>query len=124
MATKTRVARPAAAAAAAARRGRAARPVHRAGAGPVVLGPALTIAEVGQYARALAAMLSQGQARADAGSLESIDTAGLQLLLATAAAARERGLTLRLQRPPQLLIGAADALGVAGELAAVMEQPE
>jgi len=115
------------------RRGRAVRSAKRvraskpapasADAGPVVLGPALTIAEVAQRARALAAMLECGTAQADAHSLESIDTAGLQLLLATAAAARQRGLTLTLHGAPPLLVGAADALGLGADLMAAVELP-
>ena len=90
---------------------------------PLVLGPALTIAEVAPCARALTAMLEHGTAQADARALESIDTAGLQLLLATAAAARQRGLTFTLHGAPQLLVGAADALGVGADLLAAMELP-
>ncbi|HEX4024596.1 MAG TPA: STAS domain-containing protein [Steroidobacteraceae bacterium] len=87
----------------------------------MVLGPALTIAEVAGCARGFAAMLAGGTAQADARALESIDTAGLQLLLAAAAAAQQRGLKLTLRGAPELLTGAADALGVGGELSAAVE---
>ncbi|MGH8140925.1 MAG: STAS domain-containing protein [Steroidobacteraceae bacterium] len=103
-----------------ARRGRGRAGAHSP-AGPVVLGPALTIAEVAQAARGFTAMLADGTARTDAGALESIDTAGLQLLLAVAAAAQERGLKLALHGAQELLHGAAHALGVGDDLAVAME---
>jgi anti-anti-sigma regulatory factor len=86
-----------------------------------MLGPALTIAEVTQAERSFTAMLAGGAAHADAGALESIDTAGLQLLLAVAAAAQERGLKFALRGSSELLQGAAHALGVGGDLAVAME---
>jgi ABC-type transporter Mla MlaB component len=106
-----------------ARRGHKARPARaraRADDG-VTLGVALTIAEAAQCARALTAMLARGTARTDARALKSVDTAGMQLLLAAAAAAQERGLTLQVRGGARLLRGAAEALGLGGDLAAVME---
>jgi ABC-type transporter Mla MlaB component len=87
----------------------------------VTLGTALTITEVAQCARALMAMLARGTARADARALKSVDTAGMQLLLAAAAAAQERGCKLQVRGAVQLLGGAAEALGLGADLAAVME---
>ena len=66
-------------------------------------------------------MLAAGSAVVDARELESVDTAGLQLLLAAAAAARRRGLTLKLLGAGGLNTGAADALGLAEQLAATAE---
>jgi anti-anti-sigma regulatory factor len=85
------------------------------------LGSALTIAEVADCHRALQVLLAGGSASIDAHNLKNIDTAGLQLLLAAARAARERGVTLRLQGGKELLTGAAAALGLHEELAATAE---
>lgn len=133
MASSTKAARARARTHAPTGRGRAAQPVRGAQAARpqdairhgasdlVVLGPALTIAEVAQAARGFTTMLAGGTAHTDARALESIDTAGLQLLLAAAAAAQERGLKLSLRGAPELLAGAAHALGVDGDLAVAME---
>jgi anti-anti-sigma regulatory factor len=90
-------------------------------AGALPLGPSLSIREVGERAAQLNAMLSAGAAVVDARKLESVDTAGLQLLLATAAAARRRGLTLKLLGAASLQSGAAAALGLAEQLAETTE---
>lgn len=87
----------------------------------LALGPALTIAEVGPTHRKLGAMLEAGAALADASALQSIDTAGLQLLLVAAKAAQQRGLKLKVIGAERLLCGAAGALGLDGELAATLE---
>src|SRR5580700_11018817 len=65
----------------------------------MALGSSLSIREVGERAAQFKALIAAGSAEVDAGKLESIDTAGLQLLLAAgcraapwadAAAARRR----------------------------------
>jgi ABC-type transporter Mla MlaB component len=87
----------------------------------LALGSSLSIREVGERAAQFKALIASGSAEVDAGKLESIDTAGLQLLLAAAAAARRRGLTLRLHGAGSLGSGAASALGLADQLAATAE---
>ena len=105
----------------------AAGPAHAAGAagvggtGPLPLGSSLSIREVGERAAQFKALIATSSAEVDAGKLESIDTAGLQLLLVAAAAARRRGLTLRLHGAGSLNSGAASALGRADHLAATAE---
>jgi ABC-type transporter Mla MlaB component len=91
------------------------------GAGRMALGSSLSIREVGERAAQFKALIAAGSAEVDAGKLESIDTAGLQLLLAAAAAARRRGLTLRLHGAGSLNSGAASSLGLADHLAATAE---
>jgi ABC-type transporter Mla MlaB component len=91
------------------------------GAGLLTLGSSLSIREVGERAAQFKALIAAGSAEVDASKLESIDTAGLQLLLAAAAAARRRGLTLRLHGAGSLNSGAASALGLADHLAATAE---
>jgi ABC-type transporter Mla MlaB component len=91
------------------------------GVGFLALGSSLSIREVGERAAQFKALIASGSAEVDAGKLESIDTAGLQLLLAAAAAARRRGLTLRLHGAGSLGSGAASALGLADHLAASAE---
>lgn len=85
------------------------------------LGTVLSIREVSERQRQLQAMLQAGAAEVDAGALASIDTAGLQLLLAAAAAAQARGLKLKLIGGEKLLQGAARALGLAEHLGAAAE---
>jgi anti-anti-sigma regulatory factor len=85
------------------------------------LGSSLSIREVGERAAQLKALFASGSAEVDARKLESIDTAGLQLLLAAAAAARRRGLTLKLLGAERLNSGAAGALGLAEYLAAAAQ---
>jgi len=91
------------------------------GAARMALGSSLSIREVGERAAQFKALIAAGSAEVDAGKLESIDTAGLQLLLAAAAAARRRGLTLRLHGAGSLNSGAASSLGLADQLAATAE---
>jgi ABC-type transporter Mla MlaB component len=90
-------------------------------AGALPLGSSLSIREVGERAAQLKALFAAGSAEVDACKLESIDTAGLQLLLAAAAAARRRGLALKLLGGERLNSGAARALGLADQLAAAAE---
>jgi ABC-type transporter Mla MlaB component len=89
--------------------------------GPLPLGSSLSIREVAERAAQLKALFATGSAVVDARQLESVDTAGLQLLLAAAAAARRRGLTLKLLGAGGLKTGPADALGLAEQLAATAE---
>jgi hypothetical protein len=91
------------------------------GAGPLALGSALSIREVGERAAQIKAMFATGAAEVDARMLESVDTAGLQLLLAAAAEAQRRGLKLKLLGAERLNTDAAGALGVAEHLAAAAE---
>jgi ABC-type transporter Mla MlaB component len=92
-----------------------------AAAGPLSLGASLSIREVSERAAQLRAQFAAGSAEVDVGMLESVDTAGLQLLLAAAAGARRRGLKLKLLGAERLNTGAARALGVAEHLAAAAE---
>jgi anti-anti-sigma regulatory factor len=89
--------------------------------GALVLGASLSIREVGECAAQFKAMFAAGSAEVDARMLESVDTAGLQLLLAAAAAARRRGLTLKLLGAERLNAGPANALGLTDHLAAAAE---
>jgi ABC-type transporter Mla MlaB component len=91
------------------------------GDGPLALGATLSIREVGERATQIKAMFAAGAAEVDARMLESVDTAGLQLLLAAAAEARRQGLKLKLLGAERLNAGAAGALGVAEHLAAAAE---
>ena len=90
-------------------------------AGPLPLGSSLSIREVGERAAQLKALFAAGSAEVDAGKLESVDTAGLQLLLAAAAAARRCGLTLKLLGAERLNTGAAAALGLTEHMAAAAQ---
>jgi anti-anti-sigma regulatory factor len=104
-------------------RSRTPAPVTTPAAGPspataLSLGASLSIREVGDFAVRLKALLEGGATEIDAGALETVDTAGLQLLLAAAAAARRRGLTLKLVGAQRLYQGAATALGLAEQLSA------
>jgi ABC-type transporter Mla MlaB component len=89
--------------------------------GTLTLGASLSIREVGECATQLKALLAAGSVSVDAHQLESIDTAGLQLLLAAAAEARRRGLRLKLLGGENLNRGAAGALGLSEHLAAAAE---
>jgi anti-anti-sigma regulatory factor len=90
-------------------------------ASALVLGASLSIREVGECAAQFKAMFAAGSAEVDARMLESVDTAGLQLLLAAAAAARRRGLTLKLLGAERLNAGPANALGLTDHLSAAAE---
>lgn len=103
----------------------AAPAVHDAAAepitGPLRLEASLSIREVGERVLQLKAWLAAGRSELDVSELETIDTAGLQLLLAVAAAAQRDGARLRLIGGQRLLKGAASALGLAEPLAAAAE---
>jgi len=92
-----------------------------AATGALVLGASLSICDVGECAARFKAMFAAGSVEVDARMLESVDTAGLQLLLAAAAAARRRGLTLKLLGGERLNAGPANALGLTDHLAAAAE---
>ncbi len=88
---------------------------------PLPLGTSLSIHEVSECAARLKDLFAAGSAELDARQLESVDTAGLQLLLAAATAAQRRGLKLRLHGAASLNSGAALALGLAEHLSAAAE---
>jgi anti-anti-sigma regulatory factor len=88
------------------------------------LGSSLSIREVSECARQLKAMLANGPLDVDASGLETIDTAGIQLLLAAAAGAQRRGFKLKLLGAHGLKGGAARSLGLSehlGELAEILQ---
>jgi anti-anti-sigma regulatory factor len=87
------------------------------------LGSSLSIREVSECAAQFKGLLAKGPTDIDASKLESIDTAGIQLLLAAAAAAQRRGFKLKLLGAQGLKIGAARSLGLSehlGELAEIL----
>jgi anti-anti-sigma regulatory factor len=89
----------------------------------LTLGPSLSIREVGECAAQFKGLLAGGPTDIDASKLESIDTAGIQLLLAAAVAAQRRGFKLKLLGAHGLKTGAARSLGLSehlGELAEIM----
>jgi anti-anti-sigma regulatory factor len=98
-----------------------AAPDASSASGALVLGASLSIRDVGECAAQFKAMFAAGSAEVDARMLESVDTAGLQLLLAAAAAARRRGLTLKLLGAERLNAGPVNALGLTDHLAAAAE---
>ena len=87
------------------------------------LGPSLSIREVSECASQLKRMLPHGPTSIDASKLESIDTAGIQLLLVAASSAQRRGFKLKLIGANGLKTGAARSLGLQeylGELAEIL----
>ncbi len=86
----------------------------------LALGSSLSIREVRACAARLDALLAAGSCQLDVGELSSVDTAGVQLLLAAALEARRRGLTLQLIGADDLHAGAVDALGLGDHLAAAV----
>jgi anti-anti-sigma regulatory factor len=87
------------------------------------LGASLSIREVSECATQIKGLLSVGPTDIDATLLETIDTAGIQLLLAAAAAAQRRGFKLKLLGAQGLRTGAARSLGLSehlGELAEIV----
>jgi anti-anti-sigma regulatory factor len=85
------------------------------------LGPSLSIREVGEYASRLKSMLAGGATVVDASALETIDTAGIQLLLAAAASAQDRGFKLKLLSASGVKNGAARSLGLSERLSELAE---
>jgi len=102
-------------------RSRKSRPRRRSEATRLALSASLTIVEARTLQRSLTALLERGRAEADAHALKTIDTAGLQLLLAAGRAARARGLTLKLAGARALLLDAASSLGLGSALTEVVE---
>jgi len=94
---------------------------RRSGPAPLALGSALTIAQVRPCWRSLRQMLKRGHAEADASELTSIDTAGIQLLLAGGRAAHARGFRLKVHGAHSLLLTAAAGLGLDESLREVLE---
>jgi anti-anti-sigma regulatory factor len=81
----------------------------------------LSIREVAQRHGQLKAMLERGANEIDLGALTSVDTAGLQLLLAAAHAAQARGMRLRLRGAQPLLSDATRILGMDAQLSALAQ---
>lgn len=97
----------------------AATPVLQSGR--ITLGTSLSIREVTACARELRAGLADGARELDVGALENIDTAGVQLLLATLRTAHGAGMPLQLLGAQGLVLGAAAALGLGDAFAVCME---
>lgn len=94
---------------------------QRVSAAPeLMLGPELTIREAAEQRARLLLMLEAGRDRIDASALRTVDTAGLQLLLAASLAARSRGRRLTFAAAGGLM-QSAGALGLAEQLGAVAE---
>jgi len=104
----------------AAPKGRAVSATRAAAADALAL-DTLSIREVARRHLELKAMLERGAAQVDVSTLGSIDTAGLQLLLAAALAAQARGLKLRLLGAEQLMSAAAELLGLGAHLREIAE---
>jgi ABC-type transporter Mla MlaB component len=89
---------------------------------PLTLPAELTIYTVGelhpQWLAWLGGQPAEGAAQVHAAAVEQVDGAGLQLLLALGRGLEERGQTLRLQAPSDVLRNGGAALGLDGWLAA------
>lgn len=87
------------------------------GAAVIALDANLTIAETAALQEVLLARLrSTTTCRIDASEVESIDTAGLQLIAAAAKTAAEKGLELTIDKPSERFIDAACQIGLGGLL--------
>ena len=88
-------------------------PVTEGPAGPLALGPDLTIAQAAAWRDQLldALCTSPDSLTLDLSAVTDIDSAGVQLLLAARRSVSERGATLTLAGVPPLV---ADALAVFG----------
>jgi ABC-type transporter Mla MlaB component len=84
-------------------------------------GSSLSIREVAEYADRIKAMFQDGPFEIDLRPVASIDTAGLQLLLATALNAQRQGFRLQLHGAEAVRTGAARALGLEARLSEVAE---
>lgn len=84
--------------------------------GEVALPPALLITDVRSFADGLRAAVARGDVAIDAAKLKDIDTAGLQLLCATRAAALAAGKGFRWSSESDGLRKAAAAVGLTGIL--------
>jgi len=87
----------------------------------LALGKSLNIVDARAWQRSLCALLEHSRPELDAHALTSIDTAGLQLLLAAGRAAREHGLALKVLGARPLLLEAAMNLGLGTALTEVVE---
>jgi anti-anti-sigma regulatory factor len=85
------------------------------------LGASLSIHEAADCQLQLRSALAAGLTEIDVAALETIDTAGVQLLLVTARAAHAQGGRLCFSHAHKLLSGAADALGLRAAFSAVAE---
>lgn len=84
------------------------------------VGSSLSIREVGAVCVQLQQSIEAGPVEIDLRGLESIDTAGVQLLLAAVLTARQRGSAVQWLGAEKLLSGAAGALGLDAQLAATV----
>lgn len=117
------VVKPAVAAAPAAGEGAVEQAASGTRASVLKLGASLSIREVSDCATQIKGLLKAGPTDIDVSQLETIDTAGIQLLLAAAAAAQRRGFKLKLLGAQGLRTGAARSLGLSehlGELAEIV----
>lgn len=89
-----------------------------ASSGPA-LPAALDIREIKDIFESLRSAVNCGVDSIDASRVTTVDTAGLQLLLAAGRTAAAHGRALRWDRPSSTLIDAATKLGVAGVLGLV-----
>lgn len=99
----------------------AGRPANARPTRPLALAATLTIGDVADCRRRLQRMLQSDVARLDAHALRTVDTAGLQLLIAAGRAARRRGQRLALAGAAELLTATATSLGLDAALGAVLE---
>jgi ABC-type transporter Mla MlaB component len=84
-------------------------------------GSSLSIRDVGKYAAQIRGLLNGGVVELDLKQVETIDTAGMQLLLAVAAAAESHGFRLKLHGAQALQTGAARSLGLEQQLCSLAE---
>ena len=88
-----------------------------AAADVIDLGDSLTIRDVGElHGRLCAALDLGGDLRIDAGALEQVDAAGIQLLCALARDARNQGFELQWQGVSDRLAAGVRQLGLEAEL--------
>ncbi|HEX4375982.1 MAG TPA: STAS domain-containing protein [Steroidobacteraceae bacterium] len=84
-------------------------------------GASLSIRDVTDYAVQIRSLLDDGPIELDLKRVETIDTAGLQLLLAVARDAERRGFRLRMRGAEAIRTGAARVLGLDTQLASLTE---
>lgn len=89
--------------------------------GPIALSEHLNVAEVQTQARALSRLLdgTEGDIEISLHHIETVDSAGLQLIVAFAREAEKRGRTVRLCCPSDAFREAATLLGLWDELSTV-----
>lgn len=88
---------------------------------PLALGPELTIAQAAAWRDALVDALcaTEGDLALDLSGVTDIDSAGVQLLLATRRSLAERGAALQLRTPSADVRAALAVLGLDADLNAV-----